>query len=271
MRSPRIAVLILASVASLLAQTTSSSSNGTLNISPGLSQGITFDSSSTILNPPPSNMTWLWSAGGGRIFTALPAAETRKPKSPLMTIAMVRSGAHTLTQDELAPAAYLKLAKSVGLESAATDEARVLSAIAELNLPVYNFERVDEYLYEQALKHGAKVRWVWKPMRDTDAKAVADVSWVESKSGFIYGAQYQNKIPENVIERVALVLTKLPDAAFLVSDYEVVKPDPFLAVTTKKLAAEGKVWIIAQWDNPGFVDPGAATIRMGIDRTRSIE
>ena len=44
----------------------------------------------------------------------------------------------------------------------------------------------------------------------------------------------------------------MPEAMLIVSDYETVKPDPFLAVTTPALLAAGKIWIVAVWDEPNF-------------------
>jgi hypothetical protein len=205
-----------------------------------------------------SNAVWV-DNNGMIISGAGVVGNTRKPKTPLMTIALVRNSAKPLPATALAPSTYLKLAASIGLSSAATDEARLTMAISDLGLKVYDFNKVDEYLFDQAYKINPNTRWVWKPMREADMHAIAAVSpggWISQRSGMgtVESKQYAQKIPAGVLATIGAVLEKMPDAVFMVSDYETVKPDPFLCVTTGKLAPEGKIWIISQWDEPGFSD-----------------
>jgi hypothetical protein len=47
---------------------------------------------------------------------------------------------------------YQTLASIVGLDSAATDEIRVLNALADAGFKTYNYDLVDGYLYRQAIK-----------------------------------------------------------------------------------------------------------------------
>lgn len=185
--------------------------------------------------------------------------ETRKATGPGVTLKQVKLSAALLDKKQLASSSYLTTAARIGLKSAATDEARVLQAIEQLCLPVYDFDKVDNYLYRAALKQGTNVRWVWKPMRDLDLEASKNggLSW-ESRMGFLYPKVYGQRTPEEILETAGAILEVLPDAVLLVSDYEVIKPDPFLAISTKRLLQENKLWIVAQWDEPGF---GAAPVR----------
>ena len=75
-------------------------------------------------------------------------------------------------RSSLAPVAYLELARSIELESAATDEIRVVDAIRELELKVYDFHLVDEYLADKAAEIGPRTFWIWKPLRKADQAAV---------------------------------------------------------------------------------------------------
>jgi hypothetical protein len=162
---------------------------------------------------------------------------------------------------------YHAVAKSIGLSpSASTDEADVLEAIEHSQLHVYDFDKVDGYLYRRALREKSPSRWVWKPMRKSDVKAnAAGVKTGEDgvqidRVGYVSATQYSRVLPMRVMENVKSVLDCLPDAVFLVSDYEVIRPDPFLAVTTPRLLEAGKIWIIDCWDEPGFTESAPAVI-----------
>jgi hypothetical protein len=180
--------------------------------------------------------------------------ETRPLDDKGPTLTQVDFSAVPLEQAKLAPVAYLKLAKSIQLESPSTDEAEVLQTIYDHHFRVYDFDKVDNYLYRQALKQGTRMRWVWKPMRDVDLRQLQNQGQPPSASGIVYSKLYGQRIPARVLEDAKCVLDDVKDAVFLVSDYEVVKPDPFLAITTPKLLAEGKLWIVDRWDEPGFDD-----------------
>lgn len=184
--------------------------------------------------------------------------ETRPLDNNGPTVTQVEYSAVPLDQARLAPASYLKLAKAINLESPSTDEAQILQTIYSDHLRVYDFDKVDNYLYRQALTMGARMRWVWKPMREVDLKTVQDLgargTMGPSTSGIVFSKLYGQKIPERILADAKCVLDEVPGAVFLVSDFEAVKPDPFLAITTPKLLAEGKLWIVDRWDEPGFQD-----------------
>jgi hypothetical protein len=200
-----------------------------------------------------------WVSANGASFTIVNHSgiswtqETRKLDNKGPTIEQVKLSAALLDKNHLPPAGYLKLARHIGLDGPAYDEARVLQAIDELGLTVYNAEKVDNYLYREALKKNVRTRWVWKPLRAKDLKAISeDVGWQQN----IYRKQYAHAVPERVLASVNRILERLPEAMFLISDFEYIKPDPFLAITTPKLLGENKLWIVEQWDEPGFgADP----------------
>ena len=181
------------------------------------------------------------------------AKETRKDDGHGPTLAMVHKAAHAVDSSRMAPLQYVSMARSIGAVVQA-DEAELLAAIHEANLETYDFTMVDNYLYRQALKQGAEMRWVWKPVAEKDVEPLTKANtWrVEPNVGIVFPKTYSQKIPFRALVEMGLVLDKMPDAIFLVSDYEVVKPDPFLAVTTLKLLVANKVWIVDQWDEPTF-------------------
>jgi hypothetical protein len=191
----------------------------------------------------------LVSCGSGATFNEhWPGLETRKDNGRGITLAALKTSGHTVS---LAPAGYIQAAKQIGLEP---EEAEILQAINDAGLRVYDFKKVDDYLYREALKQSTRTRWVWKPMREADLKNV----WNDCKdtTGCVYATQYDKEVPLRAIADAKRILDCAPAALFLISDYETVKPDPFLAVTTKRLLSQGKIWIIDQWDEPGF-EPGS--------------
>jgi len=196
--------------------------------------------------PSNSGCVPLGSGGAGDL-------ETRDAKTPGPQLLTVKASARPLTRATRSDA-YLRLARVIELDSPATDEVRVLNALQALGVKRYDYNLVDDYLYHQALKQGARVRWIWRPMREKDMKGASEArSWAPVPAfGLVRNDVYAKAIPERILARVAEIVEPLPDAVFLVSDYEVVKPDPFLAVSTPKLLAEHKLWIIDQWDEPGF-------------------
>lgn len=176
--------------------------------------------------------------------------ETRKDDGHGPTIRIIKSSARPIMQSALAPSEYLARAIRIGLESAGTDEARTLQAIHDVGLHVYDYDHVDNYLYRQALHLGAKYRWVWEPLREKDTKAVASGN---TTAGYIYNVQYSREVPDRILADVERLIDCAPsDAMFLVSDFKAVNPDPFLAITTPRMLAAGRIFIVDQWDEPGF-------------------
>jgi hypothetical protein len=184
--------------------------------------------------------------------------EIRKDDGKGPTLQDVKLSAKLIKSGMLAPAEYLELAKHIGLDpSASTDEAELLEAIQHGGFHVYDFDKVDGYLWRQALKEKSPSDWVWKTLRKTDWESMVAENGhltAPTASGVLSVNQYANTLPLRIMKDVAAILDCFPDAKFLVSDYEVKRPDPFLAVTTPRLFAAGKVWIIDCWDGPGFTE-----------------
>ena len=178
--------------------------------------------------------------------------ESRRDDGAGPTLAQVRLSAHGLSGRQLPPLRYVTLARSLGIEPSA-DEAEMLTVLNSLGIKVYDFDKVDNYLYRQCLRKGSRYRWVWKPVNGKFLTFVKEShqAWVERpKVGLIADNLYPNTVPIQALEVMESVLTRMPDAKFMVTDAAIV--DPFLAVTSEHLLQAGKIWIIAQWDEPGF-------------------
>lgn len=205
-----------------------------------------------------SNITWSsggfvvsGGSGGGGSTT-----ETRKDDGKGPTLIQIKASAHKIPSQSIATPTWLKLAKQINLESPAVDEARLAQVINDHDWNVYDYAKVDDFLYRQALRLGTNTRWVWKPLREVDVKpSQTAASWsLRPQMGFIYPKVYGRAVPERILGKAACVIEDMKDAIFLVSDFEVIKPDPFLAVTTEKLLSEDKIFIVDQWNEPGFTE-----------------
>lgn len=199
---------------------------------------------------------WLVSSSSPYFSSTTVATFNRKPRVPGATIVQVKASAKLVDVASKPPARYISVAKQIGLKSAATDEAELLNVLDSHFLKIYDFKRVDDYLYNIALKQGPNVIWVWMPLRDADSKTAGETGYYSGDAGVLdhSGLTYGHTVPERVLEDVGCILSEMPDALFLISDYVTKRPDPFMAVTTKKLLQAGKVFIVDQWDEPDFDD-----------------
>jgi len=222
---------------------------------------IRFDDHPLALTSGGATVTWddalgHWVSINGNLVVAgnLSVSSAHKDDGHGPTLLQVKASAHPIRDAELAPASYVDLATSIGVEAPAS-EARIIRVIHDADLPVYSFDKVDGYLWRAALKAGPNTRWVWKPLRHADIQSILDagVNWHERAGvGTIVADKYARRVPIEILATMKSVLDSAPDAVFFVSDYETVKPDPFLAVTTRELLGAGKLWIVAQWGEPGF-------------------
>lgn len=194
--------------------------------------------------------------GSGTIWAGSNEIETRSLKAPSVSLREVKSTAHKISLSQIPTASYMKTAKAINLKSPAIDEAKLAQIIVGHGFSIYEYAKVDNYLYHEALKQGTNMRWVWKPMRDSDSKASASEAWqtFDGMGRISAGSVYAKAIPERVLERAECLLAELPDAIFFVSDYEVQRPDPFLAVSTPRMLQAHRIFIVDQWDEPGFTD-----------------
>lgn len=158
----------------------------------------------------------------------------------------------TLDHDALAE--YVAVAESIGFSNPALARARLLNFLQREEIPVYDSERVSNFMTALVVREKGgstfdpfSMRltgtvWVWRPMLSEESKA----SWFTY--GSFAGGRYQREVPLDVLRTVAKVKGAFPDAKFYVTDYETVKPDPFLCV---KLDGCEHV-VIAVWDEPDF-------------------
>ena len=122
--------------------------------------------------------TYWWNGAGWVLNDHTAGVETRPLDDKGPTLIQVEYSAVPMDQAKLAPASYLKLAKEIKFDSASTDEAQILQTIYSDHLRVYEFDKVDNYLYRQALQMGTRMRWVWKPMRQLDLDTLATKSLI---------------------------------------------------------------------------------------------
>lgn len=96
-------------------------------------------------------------------------------------------------------------------------------------------------VFSQHITGPPTIRWDWRGIRKCDAKRT-------NLAGL-----YPHAIPYSALLTMASILARVKDALFFVSNYEAVKPDPFMLVTHKLLGlAEG--YVIDRWNEPRFRD-----------------
>jgi hypothetical protein len=130
---------------------------------------------------------------------------------------------------------YLALSESVGVDSPVVSNELLKRCLKQEKIFVYNTEHVEKYLRSKFTS--TRQMLVWKPLRKKDAG----------------GRQiYNHPIPGYALQRAERVLQSFDrpnDLVFEVSDYEEVKPDPFLSV---RLRDSDNRFVIAFWDEPNF-------------------
>lgn len=162
-------------------------------------------------------------------------------------------------------AAYRRTANAVGFEPTALVEAEVLAFMAEQKIRRYPLEKVAKYLRFRAKKDGGPYTvWGWKALRSVDAvESVkgSEQAWFDRGNVYIpptilthggaIAGQYEHAIPLRVLGRVEQFVQQFGDKVkFLVSDYAVQRPDPFIAVVPSRGVHEPIVFDV--WDEPDF-------------------
>lgn len=180
---------------------------------------------------------------------------------------------HELGNPELY--AQMQLAQQIGFMSKDLLEAFVadqkdlarrqfLRFLQKEEITVYPLTQVAAYLDEVVKKTkresgSGKLVWLWKPLRQIDmqimqALGISYTSWSE-QNGAILGTPYNRAIPAESIGLIQRIAAAYPQVSFLVNDYEVQRPDPFLAVVGPGIP----VTVIDYWDEPEFRKSRAAT------------
>lgn len=217
---------------------------GNITSAQSLGSDVTSNGIITAFNGTTSNAVLVSDAGATRWFTFPAVAEV----GPVPRPAVLK-----LVQKEIPPADYLEVAASIGA-TGVVEEGQILRAIDSLGLADFDGPAVNRYLTWQAsLKNQ---RWIWRPLRANDAAKVSGRNYWATAS--VDPTLYARAVPVNVLAHVKAIAERIPNAIVLVSDYATIKPDPFLAITTEALLRDGRVWIVAEWDEPGFESAGSA-------------
>lgn len=132
---------------------------------------------------------------------------------------------------------YLALSESVGVDSPIVADELLKRCLKQQKVFVYNTAHVEKYL--KSMFTNNRQRLVWSPLRQKDQNEY------ENK-------QYDHAVPGHALQKAEKVLETFDrpnDLCFEVSDYEDVKPDPFLSVRIKNSDTR---FVIAYWDEPNF-------------------
>lgn len=147
-------------------------------------------------------------------------------------------------QDMVVPRSYEQLAKKLGVcvaGQAAGTSVKInndfMQFLSDHGLVLYDRVSVSKFLKQKAGKRNV----VWRPLREAD-KAKSKSRWEDRPV-----SQYKKAVPYPVLLLVQDILEKFPMAKFYVSDYQVVRPDPFLEVRLN-----GKRYVVEHWDEPEF-------------------
>lgn len=138
---------------------------------------------------------------------------------------------------------YAELAKKLGIDQKPLDRAMaktvLLRWLQEKGHKVYDRERVERFLNRMADDRPI----VWRPLRSCDAGASPLI--------------YDKPVPIHVLILVSDIEDDLGkmNYSFLVNDYAMRNPDPFLLAVPAG-APGGYGVVIAHWDEPGFKDKG---------------
>jgi hypothetical protein len=166
---------------------------------------------------------------------------------------------------------YESIAKELSYEPAQLLQEQIFRFLKENNIRIYDFDTVDHYLAAIAEQEG-KV-WIWRPLRQQDAPNWGagecgrnnHIGWwgraPTGCTGQVFAGHgscrpkewvyrpYDRAVPIRVLRDVKKIEGRFGNRVkFLVSDYAVPKPDPFIAVT----APDVNPIIFDVWDEPGF-------------------
>ncbi|MHA1952165.1 MAG: hypothetical protein ACW987_20165 [Candidatus Thorarchaeota archaeon] len=138
---------------------------------------------------------------------------------------------------------YAKVSKRIGYESASLFHIEFKSFLKEESIPIYNYNDVQDFLVGEVIKlrvetGSSHYSLSWVPMREQD-RDLHDA---------YEPLPYTKTIPLFALLLVDKIHSRFGDKVkFQVSDYEAIKPDPFLRVNVGD-----SYYVIAHWDEPGF-------------------
>jgi hypothetical protein len=169
---------------------------------------------------------------------------------------------------------YENLAKELDYQPAQLLEEQIRRFLVENNIQVFDYDEVDRYLAHIA--EDVKKVWIWRPLRKQDNPDWGEGWFAENGhlgwsgrapkghgDGTVFAGHgscrpkehayrpYHHAVPAHVLRKVKTIQDKFgAQVKFLVSDYAVPKPDPFIAVTAHDVPRI----IFDVWDEPGFGD-----------------
>jgi len=155
--------------------------------------------------------------------------------------------------DDITPE-YMEIAQSINMPVPSDGFAKVQMVLAELKLKMYDNSKVDRYM-KSITPMGKK--WCWTPLRRKD------LDWAGSNAvriqmdtppllthGRVIERVYSASrvVPLQAIKIVKKVQEADSDTGFMVTDYAVHDPDPFLGIFDNR----GNHIVVFHWDEPGF-------------------
>jgi hypothetical protein len=142
---------------------------------------------------------------------------------------------------------YVKLANEFALDGTAIQDLKLEKFFRDNMIGVYDLDKVSDYLESKA--PSGKV-WCWKPLRREDKEkdwCIRGTGY--DKHGYLSNRIYGKPIPYPVLATANKVAKEFGDkVAFYVSDYEDLRPDPFLMVTS----LHSSLYVVEKWDEPSF-------------------
>jgi hypothetical protein len=159
---------------------------------------------------------------------------------------------------------YVRVARELGFEPPSLVDLKLGMFLQQQEIPCYDNQKVDHHLREWVEReHGpngpfgtfeTRHYWCWKPL-SKDATKHKSLSarlgaMVSEQHGDVTSIPYDKHVPIEALKTAQRIKVGAPcEVEFFVSDYQAVRPDPFLMVR----AAGGKrEFVVAHWDEPGF-------------------
>lgn len=132
-------------------------------------------------------------------------------------------------------ATKLETAHSKSLKTLETHY-RVVDFLWEKGIEIYDYDHVEKYLEQMGRRMGKSL--CWRGLRDKDGHY----------SGW---HNYDRAVPVEILQNVDLLMNQFPttELIFMVSDFEVPNPDPFITV---QIGRNGQKIVFGVWDEPGY-------------------
>jgi hypothetical protein len=206
--------------------------------------------------------------GGGRqrdgpAAMASTTVQALERPTPRKIVPEARVAQPLMERDELAQ--YEAQAKKIGYQC---DPGVLLCErlklfLAEKGILTYDVQQVHDYMnrlvqQERKMQRQPDLTWVWRPLREQDVKSGCryQLRGRDSNLLTVVGAvaqrPYRQVIPASVLHTATKIAEAFPDVHFFVTDYAVLRPDPFLAV-----AVPNQPFLIVEfWNEPGFKPQG---------------